>query len=118
MRPSSRDPRSSCKGCNFSTWRASARFLVDSCNAHCFLSSVNSVSALLNSSFNSRTRLSCAAKATRNPFGSFGNGVVTVDSAGVPGYEGAVEEVGVGRDDSGPLLGATGNVRDRRFGRR
>jgi hypothetical protein len=107
-----------CRGCRGSICLISAFFLCDSCDAHCLFRFFNSHSALVSSSFNSRTRLSWAASATRNPLESFGvpSGKM---SAGVAGNDGMLDDVGVGLEDSLLfVVGATGKLRDNRFGLR
>jgi hypothetical protein len=79
---------------------------------------LRSASAFCSSSFNSKTFLSCPARATRKLFVSVGEGVGCA-SAGVAGKDGAFEEVGVGRADSLLFVEvATGKLRDKRFGLR
>jgi hypothetical protein len=67
-----------------------------------------SASAFASSSFSSSTRLSCPAKATKNPFESLGE--VSANSAGVGGSEEMVDEVGVGLEEVGVRAGADWKV--------
>lgn len=110
-----------CSGCNCSTFLISAFFLCASCSAHCLFNFAKSASAFSSSSFNSSTRLSWPANATKNPLESLGE--VSGNSTGVGGSEGTVDEVGVGLEEVGVgleeslvfVLEAIGKLKERRL---